>query len=375
MQWNLIKALAVAAFVQSATAAPSRKVLATTTHGEQIIDWIVPESQGKLATPPPLPAKKRGEHPQIKQITPKVPEGGPAGTVPVLRNQYQFPAKRAPTAADHNITAAGINARDGVSGTHWYASSNENVNNIGGGAQVSIYDAFIQSDSDFNLLQIAVARDGVPNKNSQTCEAGWMHYPGVVSGDPFLFTYYTTVGYASSGDNVGGYNADQAGWVQVDSSYYPGIHLSPMSTIGGDQYEFTFFYQLSGGNWWFYFIDRYIGYYPASLFSAGTDAASSLADHASDILFYGEIYNSETDVTTTDMGSGNFPEGGFGQAAYMRNIHYFDQSNTQQDYNSGGAFVISDTNRYRLDDTWNSGTDWGSYMYLGGPGAGGVTGG
>lgn len=247
--------------------------------------------------------------------------------------------------------------------------------NHGGGAKINMYDSYVQSNGDFSLLQMAAIRGDVPNgKGMQTVEAGWIHYPQLKS-DPFLFTYYTTVGYTDSGDNIGGYNTDQKGWVQYDSAIYPGIRLTPVSTVNGAQYEFRLQYRLFQGNWWLYVIDRYIGYYPASLFSSGTNFASSLASQSSYITFFGETYNSGGFVTTTDMGSGHFPQAGFGKAAYIRNMQYLDTNDQLRDYNAPYGLVISDPNRYTLVNRFNSGTSWGSYMFVGGPGAGGVIGG
>lgn len=387
----MIKAVALGALLQAVSAVPAAsqhshrnlKVVKTTKVGDQVIDWVVKESQGKIATPPPHPpagAKRSTGDPSIKQANPLLTaqhEAGPAGTVPMVRQTKQFPAKRLPQASDHNVTST--LGKRGYAGTHWYASSNQNVRNHGGGAQFNIYDTYLESDYDFSLLQTAVTVGSAPqadgSSRGQTVEAGWMHYPYLVNNGPFLFTYYTTNGYSQQGDNKGGYNSFQAGWVQVDKDIYPGIHFGPLSQRGGAQYEFTLQYQLFQGNWWLYVGDRFIGYYPASVFSQGVDPNQTLATHSDVILFYGEVVNSQDGLTTTDMGSGNFPESGFGQAAYIRNIIYIDEAGNGQGYDAHGAFVISDTNRYRLQDHWNSGTDWGSHMFLGGPGAGGVVGG
>ena len=75
------------------------------------------------------------------------------------------------------------------------------------------------------------------------------------------------------------------------------------------------------------------------------------------------------------MGSGQFPEAGFGHAAYMHNIVYTDTNNNPQNYDGGAQIQESDRSRYRIIPSFNSGTSWGSFAYLGGPGAGGVIGG
>ena len=104
-------------------------------------------------------------------------------------------------------------------------------------------------------------------------------------------------------------------------------------------------YQLHQGNWWLYVIDTWIGYYPASLFSAGeANAAATLAQGSDVIFYYGEIYNSENAMTTTDMGSGEFAAAGSGKSAYIHNMVYQDSGSAYHDYTAG--FGDSDSGRY-----------------------------
>jgi len=240
----------------------------------------------------------------------------------------------------------------------------------------SMFKAFVQNPGDFSLLQTAVIHYDVPvagssSTTSQTVECGWINYPNQVSA-PHLFTFYTTNGYSSDGDNIGGWNRDQAGWVQVDSTIFPGTEFTPLSTEGGTQYELEIEYLLYEGNWWLWVLDRWIGYYPATLFTkGGVDSSKTLQTQSSQINFYGEIFQTESDLTTTDMGSGEFPEGGFGHSAYVHNIAYTDTSGTSHNYDGSSQIIVSDSSRYRMNTNFNSGGTWGSYFYLGGPGAGG----
>jgi hypothetical protein len=90
------------------------------------------------------------------------------------------------------------------------------------------------------------------------------------------------------------------------------------------------------------------------------------------VNWYGEIYNSQTDLTRTDMGSGEFASTGFGRSGYIHNIQYTDTSGNSQGYDGSSQIIVSDTSRYTIDYSFNSGTSWGSFFYLGGPGNGGV---
>ncbi|KAI0406849.1 hypothetical protein F4802DRAFT_78323 [Xylaria palmicola] len=395
MRLSIFRVAALAAALHTSSASPlgSRsdglKVVATTTTADgQVVDWILPESQltGNIANTPPAPPRKRGlrdsesSKAAVRALLARDPgRQGPNGTVPILRSSTTtMPTKRLPSRLDDGSFAKTAAAEDSYAGKHWYASTGQNVANKGGKGAFSLFKAFVQSSADFSLLQTAVIRNNAPHAGTgavtQTVEAGWINYPNQIAA-PHLFSYFTTNGYSADADNVGGWNRDHAGWVQVDASIYPGIAFAPLSTDGGAQYEVEIGYYLSGGNWWLWCLDRYVGYYPASLFAqGGVRAADTLADHADTIDFYGEIYNSETALTTTDMGSGEFPAAGYGKAAYIRQIQYINTGGSYVDYNGQSQLVVSDSGRYNIAPTWNSGSDWGSYFFLGGPGAGGKIG-
>lgn len=384
---------AVEGALDSALDSALKVVKTTVTDSGQVIDWIVPESQGELASPPPAPPKNRRGGGNAKMVRLEAllagdaASRGPEGTVPILRagSGPALPSKRLPLPGDHHgsdqdrrrATAAG-HGGGSYAGEHWYASSGQRVANRGGRAVISLYRAYVDSDGDFSLLQTAVIRDDVAPAEggarvSQTVEAGWINYPNQAH-PPHLFAYYTTNGYAADGNGTGGWNRDQGGWVQTDRDIYPGMALGPLSVDGGPQFELELGFLLHRGNWWLWVLDRFIGYYPGGLFArAGAEAGGTLAAGADLIDFYGEVYNSRRELTTTDMGSGEFPGRGYGRAAYMRNLAYFDGGGVARDYDGRGSIIVSDPDRYRIETAHGRG--WGSYLFVGGPGAGGVVGG
>ncbi|CAI6336915.1 unnamed protein product [Periconia digitata] len=340
-----------------------------------IVDWIPIQSQvpnGNVASPPPLPIYNTMATFNTSTPQPYDSEKGPEGTVPILRSARASVNKQPPPG----IGSENDHVKRAV-GDHWYASSAQTVANHGGSASYSLFKAYTESGADFSLLQAAIIRTGVPKPGdngqqiTQTVEAGWINYPNQVAA-PHLFVFFTTNGYSAQGNNIGGWNRDVAGWVQTDNTIFPGVSFNPLSSRGGSQYDLSIRWYLYQGNWWLSVLDRYIGYYPASLFGAGTDASRSLQQEASHINYYGEIYDSHPQLTRTDMGSGNWPESGFGQSGYIRNMVYTDTSNVDRTYDGSRGIIISDANRYRMTASWNSGSNWGSYFYLGGPGAGGV---
>jgi hypothetical protein len=211
----------------------------------------------------------------------------------------------------------------------------------------------------------------------QSLEAGWT-VDHSLNGDsfPHIFSFYTTNGYTAEGNNIGGYNRLQSGWIQYNASIFPGIRINGSSAQGGVQLEIGLKYQLYEGNWWLGFNNNesgpwiWLGYYPASLFGG------ALGNLAQFVSFGGEVYSALANPcsTTDQMGSGREAKDGWTHAAYQRNLE--NQSN------AGGSMVGFNgvpevdtaasncpTNKYSIQCFMDSGSSWGSYQYFGGPSA------
>jgi hypothetical protein len=359
-----------------------------TPHG-QTIDWIPRESQlrrgERMADPPPscheahaLSAERPDRRVIFELEDPKV-EHGPEGTVPVLRKnlegiRFSQPLRKLlskyPQAGRQVQSGGRMVPAPSVDGPHRYAFTDQHILCFGGEGVLSAFDPYCENPDDFSLMQIGLSNSDTGRL--QTLESGWQERKDSY-GDwvPHLFTYYTTNGYTDDDDNVGGYNQDVDGWVQYDGSVHPGAISSPNSTGGGDQYVMQIKYQLWRDNWWFMCNGRWLGYYPARLFMGNQSVFSTLGDHADRISFFGEIYDSNETPgkTKSDMGSGYWPEYGWQWAAYLRNLLVqTERGGGLADYD-GGSWA-SDLDMYDLQTHMKSGTNWGSYFWLGGPGAG-----
>jgi hypothetical protein len=365
------------------------KIVRTTeTPLGQTIDWIPIESQlrpgQRIAESPALIREAQaasGERPAkfVRfELEDRKVARGPEGTVPVLRKNLkgirynQTLAKLIGKYSTSRIRFP-INGEmkppPSVDGPHRYASTSQDVVCFGGEGVLSAFDPYCENPDDFSLMQIALVN--TDTGRMQTLEAGWQERKDSY-GDwfPHLFLFYTTNGYTEEGDNEGGYNQDVDGWVQYDGSVHPGAISSPNSTRGGDQYVMQIKYQLYQNNWWFMCNNRWLGYYPASLFMGNRSVFSTLGDHAETISFYGEIYDSNEvpGKTRSDMGSGYWPEYGWQWSAYQRNLKFqSDRAGGMSNYD--GAGWASDPDMYDLEAHMNSGSNWESYFWLGGPGA------
>ncbi|GJV42509.1 hypothetical protein Tco_1420949 [Tanacetum coccineum] len=174
-----------------------------------------------------------------------------------------------------------------------------------------------------------------------------------------LFTYWTSDAYQATGC----YNLLCSGFIQINSNIAMGASISPVSGFRNSQYDISILVwkDQKEGNWWMQFGNGYVlGYWPSFLFSY-------LADSASMIEWGGEVVNSEPDGhhTSTQMGSGRFPEEGFGKSSYFRNIQVVDKENNLKTPKDLGTFT-EQSNCYDVQTGSNS--DWGHYFYYGGPG-------
>jgi Neprosin len=355
----------------------------TRTPSGQILDWIDVHSQhpgGIIATPPPAPsmntARQRGRATKMArfELHERASKRGPEGTVPVLRTDPsklrfnktldEFLSKHGHRTVTRYYDSHPLEQPE-VGGPHDYGASAETVNCQGGEGFISLFDPYTAHSDEFSLSQIGLEGNQEAG-GRQTAEAGWQEFRDKY-GDwiPHLFVFYTTNGYSKQGDNIGGYNQEVKGWIQYSSSVYPGATSNNVSTPGGAQWELFIKYQLYQGNWWLNVVGEWIGYYPASLY-----ADPGLRNGADRILFFGEIVDSAShaEATKTQMGTGYFAEYRWPYSSFQRLLRYqTDANGTMTDYN--GSAIVTDTREYDAELHMNSGTNWGSYLWFGGPGA------
>jgi Neprosin len=374
----------------------------TTTPSGRTIDWIPIGSQGEIATPPPfvptLPAATLGLKGDSRQAQDAAPvfeaegaERGPEGTVPVLRYSVanvtgektlaQHLSKKLPPHPDGNkhllATATDTELPTPDPYQHHWAGAYQDVKHYGCNGTYSCFDPAVEANDSESLIQTGILNQNA-TRSLQTIEVGWQVLPSLY-GDkqPHLFTFFRTDN-ETVGDYKGGYNQTVKGWVQVDATIHPGSTFTPFSAVGDTtkQFQVNVAVQLYAGNWWVWAQGKWIGYYPASLFQAAAlGSPDTLASYANRLGFWGEIADSPgiKTATVTDMGSGQFPEKGFGWSAYMNKLTYSDStSGTTAQYYDGSKIVFAaDPTWYRIVPHFTPiDANWGSYEFVGGPGAG-----
>src|SRR5579871_4164106 len=274
----------------------------------------LPESPSQSYPPPDIAAGLRATAPP--QLSPgRLDRFGnqmscPDGTIPMIRltleqlsrfkNLQEFFRKapgggQLPTGIDKGSKAADP--------PHKYAHASQTVGNIGGTAFLNVWKPQIGANQIFSLSQhwyVAGSGSGL-----QTAECGWQVFPQLYgTDDPCLFIYWTRDAYASSGC----YNLSCDAFVQTDSNTVLGGTLAFSTPGPNTQIEYQMGYLFFQGNWWFYFNNQPVGYYPGSIYQGG-----ALSSGVATVIDFG----GETDGggTYPPMGSGAFASNGPGFAA------------------------------------------------------------
>jgi len=374
----------------------SLKITKTTiSRNGQIIDWVPIESQISGSVPAPPPANRPVPEADTLRPTTSVKleatEQGPAGHVPILRpdiskfkNLTDFKnilSKKGivRTKAGAVTHSANTKPNDPNPAGYFHASSAESVTSYGCEAFLNVWDPQIDIPSapgdDHSISQTWLTNN--TTANFQTLEAG-LTVDKNLNGDlsNHIFTFYTTNDYTEEGDNLGGYNRLQKGWVQYHPTIFPGIRIGNSSTYGEGQVEIGIKFELYQGNWWFGVIVEgsvgwtWLGYYPATLYTGGLRTAGN------NLSFGGEVNSTLANPCSTrdQMGSGFQAVDGWAQAAFqraLRNQNATDgaMANFNGTTETDAAATTCTNNPYTIQAFMNSGSTWGSYQYYGGPSA------
>jgi hypothetical protein len=228
----------------------------------------------------------------IKGIRP----ASPADAVPLIRKNLRSPkeilsdprqykkTKRRPPPAPTPGTCSGVEYYDAC---YYYANAGYTGLFDGGGMTFTVLRPVTDGASGHTLTEIAV-QGGADNGN--IVELGWNVDPEQYSdNDPHLFVYHwinwTPTCY------------DACNWQQFSSSYFPGMNLGGL--IGRSVYIGYVFYD---GNWWAWFDNQWLGYFPGSEWGGAYTKASL-------IQWFGEVAISAGHATPPkyDMGTGQLP--------------------------------------------------------------------
>ncbi|MFI8930742.1 neprosin family prolyl endopeptidase [Streptomyces sp. NPDC053474] len=287
----------------------------------------------------------------------------PAGTTPLYRTTLsalcRFPNLAASSAKErpHDLTAsAGTEAPAAALGKR-YATGEQTLPCLGGASRVNVWSPFAAASNQSTFSQQWYYA-GLEGPFLQTVECGW-HVDITRYGDaaPHFFIFTTRRNYEASHSF---YNLEGQVFQPVSNPYVrPGVPLA-VSQSGGTQVEYKMGFYFTNNAWWLYFDDHAIGCYPAAWFDNGP-----MATNATRAKFGGEVGTLITQWPP--MGSGAHASAGFRQAAYQRVATVNPVSGGAAHATLSEAGSVSGP-CYSLQITNNSGSDWGSYLFFGGPG-------
>ncbi|XP_010454087.1 PREDICTED: uncharacterized protein LOC104735906 [Camelina sativa] len=292
----------------------------------------------------------------------------PKGTVPIRRNTmndvlrakslFDFGKKRRSIDLDQRTEkpdALGTNGHE-----HAIAYTETSSEIYGAKATINVWDPKIEEVNEFSLSQIWILSGSFVGPDLNSIEAGWQVSPELYGDNrPRLFTYWTSDSYQATGC----YNLLCSGFIQTNNKIAIGAAISPLSSFKGNQFDITILIWKDPkmGNWWMGLGDNtLVGYWPAELFT-------HLADHATTVEWGGEVVNTRASGrhTTTQMGSGHFPDEGFGKASYFRNLEVVDSDNSLVPVHDV-KILAENTECYDIKSSYSN--EWGTYFYYGGPG-------
>jgi len=248
----------------------------------------------------------------------------------------------------------------GPTSLHQYAYIRDWVDNWGTETTFNVWSPYVEKSNEFSLSQLWIVRGS--GSYRETIESGWQVYKDKYGDNKArLFLYFTPDNYGSGGC----YNLDCSGFVQVANNIYIGGGFTHYSSYNSTQYIFKLLWvrDPANGNWWLRYGNTWVGYYPNSLFDS-----NGLKNKGERVSYGGEIIDRQTGGrhTYTNMGSGYFPNLGFGKAAYQRSIRYVDTSYYYHKH-SGLFEARDDANCYDVAMHTSTGS-WGTYFYFGGGG-------
>ncbi|BAT77957.1 hypothetical protein LR48_Vigan04g238000 [Vigna angularis] len=232
-------------------------------------------------------------------------------------------------------------------------------NYIGSQADINVWNPKVPESGEFTTAQIWLKNNN--NPYFESVESGWMVNPKLYrDGATRFFAYWTRDSYRSTGC----FDLTCSGFVQTGQVVLGGT-IKPISSRWGQQYDINvgMFLDAHTGNWYLKVNKNTpVGYWPAEILS-------SLRHSAILVEWGGQVASSnirkKTPHTTTQMGSGDFADGRFKDACFMRNIRIMDYS-LQLKYPSYVSAMADEPYCYSALNEAKYGAE--PIFYFGGPG-------
>lgn len=379
----------------------SRLNVIATTQGPfgEVVDWVDPRSLDPdfdKRTPPPASvfaeaapvartttsaapaAVDAGD--DLRALWAEAAKKAPAGTVPVVRQNFdhyvsgnsgkrsveefvESHTKPTPQAPFASPQPAGRN--------RLYTSKVHTTSTVGTQGWIQyVNPAQVPSTGAFSLTQLASLCWGSSGATTlEAIEVGLQKFPGMY-GDSNLhfFTFFRTHG-GDTGNFIGGYNLDVAGFVQQPGAFPPGAIVP--NPPAGQAHQRRLRTTLFNGAWWVQdWVSStsftWLGYYPIGS-GSGQIPFDLINTGACETHWYGEVFDSTpTSWHNGDLGNGILGPSA-GSLAFLEMI--IERSAGNIWFNGGGT--ATDPACYNMTNVQNNGTtNWFNFGGPGGDGAG-----
>ncbi len=261
-----------AAVISSFSIASSAAAQVTVTQNTRVFECR--DRPKELATPPNRkPAGPRNPNGKFTTID---ASGALESTSLCPDGELPFPRElKAPKGSPY-FSGTGVDAPYNYAGA-WASAGGSIPLFDGGGVVTKVENPAISASAPIHSLFEISVQGGTGNGN--IVEIGWTKESGDGSAKLFVFHW--------AGWVPGCYNG--CGWVQWSSSIVPGMTLNPRS----ESYMGWVYYE---GNWWAWYANQWVGYFPEALWPGGYNEASL-------VQWFGEVYESDP-TPETDMGNG-----------------------------------------------------------------------
>ncbi|KAL6662165.1 hypothetical protein ACP70R_000024 [Stipagrostis hirtigluma subsp. patula] len=257
----------------------------------------------------------------------------PYGTIPVLRSYGKYQSAQSPWKIEENMSGGNHfrphTAMAGIAGTYY-----------GYNARISVYQPQVGNESEPRFSgAIAFLQNGDP-PNKSSLYAGWVNPHFYGDSHPHLEVQWSDNGRLCT-------NLLCPGFVQVSNRITPGAIIEPVSVVNGTQYAVTLqvYQDPRTRNWWLaYGKDGHqVGYWPGTIFSYMTDAAGMAG--------WGGLVQGKAGEPLPPMGSGELPEKGQGQAAYVKDARILVNRDNERVFLAPGVDLypyVTDPSCYKV---------------------------
>ncbi|XAR67657.1 hypothetical protein NMG60_11002502 [Bertholletia excelsa] len=283
----------------------------------------------------------------------------PDGTIPIRRTKKYDPHRHFPIGLHGRNFNSSLDPdiHDG----HEYAIVYEKGGSYHGSqARINIWNPQVE-ENEMSISQMWVASN-TQLESVNTIEAGWIVLPERYGDHQTrFFVYWTSDGYQTTGC----YDLDCPGFVQMSKKFGVGSPIAPVSIYAEESFEILveIFQDVETKNWLLLVQDELIGYWPGNIFT-------TLANDADELHWGGEIFDSKRNGhhTTTQMGSGHFPNEGYKKSSYFHNIRMMDNLNYAWSEPANPQTYVTNPLCYDSQIAPNRQGNAGTYFQYGGPG-------